>query len=233
MPDKEDLQLPKHVGYIVDGNRRWAKKHGLPTYEGHLAGYNTLKDVVVDTIEAGVPYVSIYAFSTENWKRGEGEVGKLMQLAHRLMKNDIKELLNRGIRVRFLGVKEGLSDQIIRDMQETEDKSKDLANGTVLVCFNYGGMREIADAARKCAEDGLQPAEITEAAIEQRLYVPDVPAVDIVVRTSGEHRLSNFMLWRVAYSEFIFLEKYWPEMTKEDVMDILDEYSKRSRRFGG
>ena len=231
--DAAPLVMPKHIGYIVDGNRRWARKHGLPTYEGHLAGYNTLKDIVVATIEAGVPYVSIYAFSTENWKRGEGETGKLMKLAHRLMKHDIKELLERGIRVRFLGIKDGLSDQIVEDMRATEERSKDLTNGTVLVCFNYGGMREIADAARACIEDGLKPHEVTEAAIEKRLYVPDVPPVDVVVRTSGEHRLSNFMLWRIAYSEFIFLEKYWPEMTKDDVADILKQYSTRSRRFGG
>lgn len=227
------VHTPKHIGYIVDGNRRWARTHGLPTYEGHLAGYNTLKDIVIATIEAGVPFVSIYAFSTENWKRDTGEVSKLMKLAHRLMKHDIKELTERGIRVRFLGIEEGLSEQIIKDMRETEERSKDLTNGTVLVCFNYGGMREITDAAKRCVEDGLNPEDITEEAIEQRLYVPDVPVVDVVVRTSGEHRLSNFMLWRVAYSEFIFLEKYWPEMTKEDVTDILNEYSKRSRRFGG
>lgn len=231
--ENRQSNIPRHVGYIVDGNRRWAKKHGLPTYEGHLAGYNTLKDIVIETVEAGVPFVSIYAFSTENWKRGEGEVGKLMKLAHRLATTDLKELLKRGIRVRFLGTYEGLSEQIISDMQAAEEKSKDLTTGTVLICFNYGGMREIADAAKRCIEDGLRPDEVTEKAIADRLYAPDAPPVDIVVRTSGEHRLSNFMLWHVAYSEFIFLDKLWPEMTKQDVTDILNEYSKRSRRFGG
>lgn len=233
MSDTDSPRVPQHIGYIVDGNRRWARQHGLPTYEGHLAGYNTLKDIVVATIESGVPFVSVYAFSTENWKRGEGEVGKLMKLAHRLMKSDIKELTRRGIRVRFLGIEDGLSEQIVRDMRETEERSKDLTNGTVLVCFNYGGMREVADAARRCVQDGLSPDEITEEAIEQRLYAPGVPPVDVVVRTSGEHRLSNFMLWRIAYSEFMFLEKFWPDMTKQDVTDILSEYSKRHRRFGG
>lgn len=234
MPEADEYSVkPRHVGYIVDGNRRWARSYGLPAYEGHLAGYNTLKEIVIATIEAGVPFVSVYAFSTENWKRGEGEVGKLMKLAHRLMKTDIKELTERGIRVRFLGVEDGLSEQIVKDMRETEEYSKDLTNGTVLVCFNYGGMREIADATRRCIEDGLTPEEVTEEAIQERLYVPDVPPVDVVVRTSGEHRLSNFMLWRVAYSEFIFVDKFWPAMTKEDVADILNEYSKRSRRFGG
>lgn len=231
--ETEQPIVPKHIGYIVDGNRRWARQHGLPTYEGHLAGYNTLKDIVIETIDAGVPYVSVYAFSTENWKRGEGETGKLMKLAHHMMKNDLKELIERGIRVRFLGIENGLSQQIIDDIRATEERSKAMTHGTVLVCFNYGGMREIVDATRRCIEDGLQPEEVTEEAVARRLYAPDVPPVDVVVRTSGEHRLSNFMLWRVAYSEFIFLEKFWPAMTKEDVADILSEYSNRSRRFGG
>ncbi|PLS80680.1 di-trans,poly-cis-decaprenylcistransferase [Candidatus Saccharibacteria bacterium] len=223
---------PQHIGFIVDGNRRWAKEHGIPTYEGHLAGYNTLKDTVIATIDAGVPFVSIYAFSTENWKRGEGEVGNLMKLAHRVMRNDIGELLNHGIRVKFIGTREGLSEQICKDMDETEERSKDLTNGTVAVCFNYGGQREIVDAARKCFEDGLTAEEITEEAIAKRLYFPELPPVDIVVRTSNEQRISNFMLWRTAYSEFMFLEKFWPDMTKQDVADIIEEYKRRSRRFG-
>lgn len=233
MSDYEELQLPTHIGYIIDGNRRWARTHGLPAYEGHLAGYNTLKDIVIATIEVGVPFVSIYAFSTENWRRGEGEVGKLMKLTHRIATSDLKELLQKGIRVRFLGTDEGLSDQLVKDIRTAEETSKGLTNGTVLICFNYGGMREIADAARRCVEDGLKPEEVTEAAIGQRLYAPDVPPVDVVVRTSGEQRLSNFMVWRVAYSEFMFLKKYWPDMTKQDVTAILEEYSNRHRRFGG
>lgn len=227
-----DETTPQHVGYIVDGNRRWAREHGLPSYEGHLGGYNTLKDIVIETIDAGVPYVSIYAFSTENWKRGDGEVGSLMKLAHRVMKSDIGELLKHGIRVRFLGTREGLSEQICKDMDETEERSKDLKHGTVAVCFNYGGQRELVDAARRCVEDGLAPQQITEEAIAERLYAPDIPPVDIVVRTSNEHRISNFMLWRTAYSEFLFLEKFWPDMTKQDVADIIEEYKRRSRRFG-
>lgn len=225
--------MPAHVGYIVDGNRRWARSHGLPIYEGHLAGYNALRDVVVATVRAGVPYVSVYAFSTENWKRGEGEVGKLMQLAHRLVRSELKDLVKEGIRVRFLGVPDGLSPQLLGDMRLTETETAEADRGTVLVCFNYGGQREIADAAAWCVRDGLAPEAITEAAIAERLYAPDVPPVDVVVRTSGEQRLSNFMLWRTAYSEFIFLEKYWPDMRPADVAGIIETYQVRGRRFGG
>ncbi len=241
MPDSSDTsavvgdaaaELPQHVGYIVDGNRRWAKSHGLPTYEGHLAGYNALRDIVIDTIHRGIPYVSVYAFSTENWKRGEGEVGKLMKLAHRLVKSELKDLVKEGIRVRFLGVPDGLSEQMIEDMRLTEETTRDAEKGTVLVCFNYGGQREIADAAAQCVRDGLSPDEVTEEAIARRLYTPDIPTVDVVVRTSGEQRLSNFMLWRSAYSEFIFLEKYWPDMRESDVTGIIDTYQRRKRRFG-
>ncbi len=225
--------LPEHLGFIIDGNRRWAKEHGLPAYEGHLAGYTALKDIVIYTLGRGVKYVSLYAFSTENWKRDAGEVSNLMKLTIRVATTDIKELIEHNIRVRFLGIKEGLSDKVIAAMENAEQQTKHLTGGTALVCFNYGGHREIADAARKCLEDGLSPAEITEQAIAERLYAPDIPPVDMVVRTSGEKRISNFMLWRVAYSEFMFLDKYWPIMTKTDVEAIIKEYSRRQRRFGG
>ncbi len=224
---------PRHIGYIVDGNRRWAKQHGLPTYEGHLAGYNTLKDIVLATIEAGVEYVSLYTFSTENWKREDKEVKYLMKLLHRLVKTDMQELLDNNIRVLFLGTNERLNEQIIKDMRFVEERSKDLTSGTVALCLNYGGQREIADAARKCVEDGLSGAEISESALAARLYHPEVPPIDLVVRTSGEQRLSNFMLWRAAYSEMMFIDKMWPDMKKEDVAAIIEEYNKRSRRFGG
>lgn len=224
---------PTHVGYIVDGNRRWAKSHGIPTYEGHLAGYNALKDVIFDTFECGVSYISIYAFSTENWKRGEGEVGKLMKLSLRVFKTDLHEFIERGVRIRVLGVADGLDDKLIEAAKSAEKQTQHLTNGTLCICFNYGGQREIADAMKKCVQDGLIADAITEAEIEKRLYAPDVPACDVVVRTSGEHRLSNFMLWRTAYSEFIFLDKFWPDMREADVAGIIEEYNKRSRRFGG
>lgn len=225
--------VPNHIGYILDGNRRWAKRHGVPTYEGHLAGYNSLKEVIFESIEQGVPYVSIYAFSTENWKRGEGEVGKLMKLAMRVFRSDLGEFIERGIRVRVLGIEDGLKPELIQAARSAEEQTKDLTSGTLCICFNYGGQREIVDAAKRCIQDGFDADQVTEEAIAERLYHPEVPAVDVVVRTSAEQRISNFMLWRVAYSEFMFLDKYWPEMTKDDVTAIIEEYNKRSRRFGG
>lgn len=229
----ETAQLPRHIGYIVDGNRRWARQHGLPTYEGHLAGYNTLKDIVLATIEAGIDYVSLYTFSTENWKRDDKEVKYLMKLLHRLVKTDLQELIDNNIRVQFLGIKDKLSNQIIEDMQIVEQKSQHLRRGTVALCLNYGGQREIVDAVKKCIEDGLRADEVTEESLAARLYHPEIPPVDLVVRTSGEQRLSNFMLWRSAYSEIIFINKLWPDMKKEDVGTIIKEYNKRTRRFGG
>jgi len=229
----ETSSVPTHIGYILDGNRRWAKKHGLPPYEGHLAGYTSLKDVILYTLEQpGVEFVSIYVFSTENWKRPEKEVAAIMKLAMRVFKTELKEFIKRGIRIRVMGVEEGLTDELITAAREAEEATKDLTNGTLCICFNYGGQQEILDAARRCIQDGLAPDEVTEEAFAARLYAADVPPVDLIVRTSGEQRLSNFMLWRSAYSEFIFLKKLWPDMRKEDVTAIIEEYGTRHRRIG-
>lgn len=230
---KEVAKLPTHIGYILDGNRRWAKQHGIPTYEGHLAGYAAVKDIVFDTIQRGVPYVSVYAFSTENWKRDKDEVDKLMGLTLRVAKTDIKEFIKNNVRVKFMGSLAGLSDKLTEAIDSAEKRTANLTGGTVCVCFNYGGQQEIVNAVREIVREGLDPEEIDEQVIANHLYVPEVPPVDIVVRTSGEQRLSNFMLWRSAYSEFLFLNKYWPDMTKYDVAAILEEYARRKRRFGG
>lgn len=229
---EEQKSVPRHIGYILDGNRRWAKSHGLPTYEGHLAGYDALKQVIFETAATGVEYVSIYAFSTENWKRGEGEVGKLMKLALHAFKKDLHEFIERGIRIRVMGVEDGLSDKLIAASRDAEAKTAHLTASTLCICFNYGGQREIVDAARSLIKEGVEAEEVTEELFAERLYVPDVPPVDLVVRTSGEQRLSNFMLWRIAYSEFIFLEKYWPDMRPRDVHDIIETYNTRHRRIG-
>jgi undecaprenyl diphosphate synthase len=229
----EPETVPTHIGYIVDGNRRWAKKHGIPTYEGHLAGYNAIIEVVLATIDAGVKYVSAYTFSTENWKRSESEISKIMGLVLRLLTSDIHILQENGIRLRVLGSRDRLSKGVLKAIDEAELKTAGNTRGTLAVCFNYGGQLEIADACKKIVQEGIAPEDITLDTIAEHLYVPEVPPLDIVVRTSGEQRTSNFMLWRAAYSEFIFLEKLWPDMTKDDVAAILEEYSRRGRRFGG
>lgn len=225
--------VPQHVGYIVDGNRRWAKQHGLPRYEGHLAGYNALQEVVTATFDAGVQYVSAYTFSTENWKRSGEEVSKLLGLTLRLLTADLHIFEERNIRLQILGSREGLSSKIIKAIDNAEARTTDNTSGTLAVCFNYGGQLEIAEACKKIVQSGVEAEDITPELIGQNLYAPGVPPIDLLVRTSGEQRLSNFMLWRAAYSELLFLDKLWPDMTKADVAGILSEYARRSRRFGG
>lgn len=233
MPDTEAPLIPRHVGYIVDGNRRWAKKHGLPAYEGHLAGYNTLKDIAIATVDSGVQYVSAYVFSTENWKRSADEVKKLMALVLKLVSSDLPEFHKRNIRLQVLGSREGVDKKILKAIDKAEGETAGNTGGIFALCFNYGGQLEIVDAVKKIVQSGISADEITEDTIAAHLYAPEVPPIDMVVRTSGEQRLSNFMLWRSAYSEFLFLKKTWPEMTKDDVAFIMKEYVKRQRRFGG
>lgn len=225
--------IPRHIGFIVDGNRRWAKQHGLPTYEGHLAGYNSIIEVVLASVDAGVEFVSAYTFSTENWKRSESEISKIMGLVLKLLTSDIHILQENDIRLRVLGSRDRLSKGVLKAIDEAEAKTADNKRGTLGVCFNYGGQLEIADACKKIIQAGTPAEEVTPEMIAENLYAPDIPPIDMVVRTSGEQRTSNFMLWRAAYSEFLFLEKPWPDMTKDDVTAILEEYSRRGRRFGG
>lgn len=231
MSEDQPQSIPLHLGFIVDGNRRWAKKHGLPTYEGHLAGHNALKEVLRTSVERGVKFTSFYVFSTENWKRAEDEVAHIMQLVIRLVKDDIKSLIKENTRLLVLGTREGVPEKVLKAIDEAEAKTAHCTRATVIFCFNYGGQLEIAHAAQKCVEDGV---EITPDAIRERLYGGlDVPDVDMIVRTSGEQRISNFMLWRAAYSEFLFLDKFWPDMRPADIDTIIKEYGARNRRFGG
>lgn len=224
---------PRHIGYIVDGNRRWAQQHGLPTYEGHLAGYNAVQEVVLATFDAGVQYVSAYIFSTENWKRSQREVSKLMSLALELLTSDLLIFDKRNIRLRILGSRENVSTRILKAIDNAEAKTANNTAGTLAICFNYGGRQEIMDACKKIVQSGIAAEDVTMDVIAENLYAPDVPDVDIIVRSSGEQRLSNFMLWRAAYSELFFIHKPWPDMTKEDVAGIIKEYLRRGRRFGG
>jgi undecaprenyl diphosphate synthase len=229
----EQLSIPQHIGFIVDGNRRWAKARGLPAYEGHLAGYKVLKDVALATLAAGVPFASAYVFSTENWKRSESEVSKLMGLILLAFKADLHVFIDENVRLKIVGSRERLSDKVKKVLDAAEAQTAHLTGGTFILCLNYGGQAEIVDACKKIVQSGVSANDITPELITENLYAPEVPPIDVVVRTSGEQRLSNFMLWRAAYSEFLFLDKLWPDMTKDDVTGILEEYSRRSRRFGG
>ena len=224
--------LPRHIGYILDGNRRWARQNGLPAYEGHLAGYNALKDVLLETLNQGVRYASAYVFSTENWKRSEEEVGRLMGLFLRVLEADIPIFIENNVRLRVIGSREGLSEVLQKAIDSAEEKTKDLTGGDLLLCLNYGGQLEITDAVKKIVQLGAQPDEVTPDLIAQYIYAPEVPPCDMIVRTSGEQRLSNFMLWRSAYSELMFIDKKWPDMCREDVTKIIEEYKNRQRRLG-
>lgn len=234
MPSQHTEQsvVPRHVGVIVDGNRRWARQHGLPTYEGHLAGYNAMKDVAIELLAEGVEYLSAYIFSTENWKRSADEVKKLMSLVLKLLSSDLPEFQKNNVRLRVLGSREGVDEKILKAIDRAEAETAGNTGGVLALCFNYGGHKEIAEAVQAIAKKGIAAEDITEAVIAEHLYAPEVPPVDIVVRTSGEQRLSNFMTWRTAYSEFLFIEKNWPDMKKEDARMIIDEFTKRQRRFG-
>lgn len=228
-----NIPTPTHIGYIVDGNRRWAKEHGLPTYEGHLAGYEALKDVVIETANAGVKYISLYTFSTENWKRAEEEVNGLMKLMMRLFKTDLHMLIDEGLRLVVLGSREGLPEKMSEAIDVAQEKTSAGTKATIAVCFNYGGQQELVYATQQMIQEGVKAEDVTIESFAQHLYHPDVPPCDLIVRTSQEQRLSNFMLWRSAYSEFIFLDKFWPDMRKADVTAIIEEYNRRQRRFGG
>lgn len=233
MAEENVSSPPGHVGYIIDGNRRWARAHGIPVYEGHLAGYNAMKDIAIETFARGTQYVSAYIFSTENWKRSADEVKKLMSLVLKLVSSDLPEFQVHNIRLRVIGSRNRVSDKLLKAIDKAEAETAGNTGGELLLCFNYGGRLEITDAVKKIVQSGVTAEDITEELITQNLYAPEAPPVDVVVRTSGEQRLSNFMLWRSAYSEFIFLNKNWPDMTKDDVAFIMDEYARRQRRFGG
>lgn len=228
-----DFNIPLHVGFVVDGNRRWAKERGLPAYEGHEAGYVQLKEVLIEILHRGVRYTSAFIFSTENWSRSKPEVDMLMKLFVRVLTSDVPVFIENNVRVRVVGSRERLSDRLVAAIENVEAKTGGLTGGTLLLCLNYGGHLEIAEACKKIIQSGAAAKDVTPELIAANLYEPDVPPCDMVVRTSGEQRLSNFMLWRAAYSELMFIDKKWPDMTKADVDDILEEYARRSRRFGG
>jgi undecaprenyl diphosphate synthase len=204
----------------------------MPSYEGHLAGYDKLKDVVIATFDMGVEYVTAYIFSTENWQRSQDEVKGLMNLVLKMLTSDLHVFEENDIKLRILGSREGVDKKIIKAMDNAESKTANNKRGVLALCFNYGGRLEIVDAIKQIINSGIKPNKINAELIEQYLYSPDIPDIDLVLRTSGEKRLSNFMLWRTAYSEMIFINKNWPDMKKSDVRAALNEYTRRQRRFG-
>lgn len=230
--DSPHNELPRHIGIILDGNRRWAKEQGLPSIEGHRKGSENFSEVVRHLFDKGVEYVSAFVFSTENWRRTEEEVSYLMRLVVKLTNDSLDEFNEAGIRMRILGSRDRLSKSVLKAVEKAESTTADNTKGTLALCFNYGGHEEIIQAARALVSKGIQPEEINEETFEQALYCPDIPALDMVVRTSGEQRLSGFMLYRAAYAELIFMEKYWPDVTPADMDEVLGVYATRQRRYG-
>ena len=216
----------------MDGNRRWAASQGLPKLEGHRKGYENLKTIATAAYDAGVEYLSAYIFSTENWKRSEEEVGYLMKLVVDVFSKDIDTLIEKDVRVVFLGSRGKISKTVRKAIEGAEERSKDKTGGTLALCFNYGGHLEIVDAVKQIVAEGVSEDEIDEETIEKHLYYPDVPPVDLMIRTSGEQRISNFMLWRMSYAELYFTDKHWPAFSVDDLNAAFEEYASRQRRFG-
>lgn len=224
--------VPRHIGIIMDGNRRWAEKQGLPSKQGHTEGLEALRVVIKTAFELGVAYVSVYAFSTENWRRAEEEKGHLMMLLVRGVDKYLQDFDRAGIRIIFVGQRDRLDKKVIQAIERAEESTKHNNKGNLVICFNYGGQQEIVDAVKKIVASGVSSEAVTIDTIQAHLYAPEVPPLDLVIRTSGEQRLSNFMLWRAAYSELYFVDKLWPDFTPLDLQNALKAYAVRKRRFG-
>lgn len=233
MQQNSSVTVPVHLGLILDGNRRWARDQGLPTLEGHRKGYENLKTIARHAFEKGVQYVSAYIFSTENWDRSQEEVDYLMNLAMKIAIKDSKQLIKENIKIVVLGIEDKVPPKLIKAWRDAEEDSKDNTGGTLALCFNYGGSRELTDAVKNILAEGITEDEVTEQTIAEHLYHPEVPEVDFMVRTSGEQRISNFLLWRMRYAELYFAPMHWPALTTDDLDDAFEEYKNRNRRFGG
>lgn len=229
-------QMPRHVGIIMDGNGRWAKKRGLPRKAGHSQGAKVFKQTVEDCRDLGIKYVTVYAFSTENWKRPADEVDAIMKLLEKYL-DDIKNMSQKNTRIIFLGDKSPFDNSIRQRLEEVEEVSAHNDGLYLMVALNYGGRDEIVRAAAKIARDyknGLIDVDkLTESDFENYLYTKDIPPVDLVIRPSGEQRLSNFLIWQSAYAEFVFMDVLWPDFKKKDLIAACEEYAARNRRFGG
>ena len=229
--------LPEHLAIIMDGNGRWAKKRFTPRSMGHRAGAAKFKAITRYCSKIGIKYLTVYAFSTENWKRPEEEVGALMGLFKQYLKDALEDLLNDDIKIRFLGDTSMFSADLQELIAETIETGKTRTGMVLNLAMNYGSRAEITRAAQNLAEQvkngALQPSEITEQMLSDHMYTYGEPDPDLIIRPSGEYRLSNFLLWQSAYSELIFMDVLWPDFTMEDLEHCLDEYAKRNRRFGG
>ena len=237
LPANAEPKPPVHVAIIMDGNGRWAAARGLPRAEGHRRGVEALRRTIRAAGEIGIEVITIFSFSAENWSRPASEIGELMGLLRRFIRNDLAELHKSNVRVRIIGEREGLEPDIARLLVEAEELTRANDGLTLVVAFNYGARQELMRAARRIAEAAiagrLEPGEVTMDTVAGFLDAPDLPDPDLIIRTSGEQRLSNFLLWQSAYSELVFVPTYWPDFDRAALEAAIREYQQRERRFGG
>ncbi len=225
-------RVPRHIAVIMDGNGRWAKKRGLPRLLGHRQGTENLRRIIKACVRAGVRYLTIYAFSTENWGRPQDELKGLMQIFNDAFVNEISELVREGVRILHIGQREGIPADLLNKIDQAVERSEDNRRLILSVGLNYGGRNEIMHAVRKIVASGVAPEEVTEALISENLFTAGTPDPDLVIRTSGEYRISNFLLWQSAYAEWDFPETLWPDFGVEELYASIERYAKRDRRFG-
>jgi len=234
IPGIDPSRIPNHIACVMDGNGRWAQRRGLKRTDGHAAGEEALFDAVEGALDLGVKWFTVYAFSTENWKRPADEVRYLMGFNERILRGHRDDMASRGVRMRFAGRRDWrVPKRLLRLMDETVEMTSHGRTMTFTIAFNYGGRAEIIDAVRAMVDDGWQGDKITEKTLRRYLYDPEMPDPDLMVRTSGEHRISNFLLWELAYSELVFPDVLWPDFRREHLFEAVREYQARERRFGG
>jgi len=226
-------KLPVHVAIIMDGNGRWAKERGLPRIMGHKVGAESVREIIRTAKEIGIKYLTLFTFSTENWKRPEEEVNFLMDMLKQLLRDEVEELKRNGVRLRAMGRLDMLPQRVKEELEYAERETEMNKDLTVILALSYSGRAEIVDAVKKIIRKAPDPEYVTEDTFGNFLYLPDVPEPDLMIRTSGEMRISNFMLWQLAYTELYFTKTLWPDFRREEFLKIIDDYTKRERRFGG
>ena len=231
-PPLEPADIPRSVAIIMDGNSRWAAGQGLTVADGHREGTRALRRTVEAAIDLGIESLTVYAFSTENWLRPPAEVDALMEIFGETIERELPDLAKQGVRTRFVGRRDRVSDELRERMENLEDETAHRDRLNLWIAFDYGGRAELADAARRLVEAGLRPDEIDEEALAKFLYAPELPDPDLLIRTSGELRISNFLLWQLAYAELVFTDRRWPEFGEDDLRTAVVEYAARQRRFG-
>ena len=229
---KYQADFPLHIAIIIDGNGRWAQARHRPRVFGHQAGVKTVRRIVEDAADIGISHLTLYSFSTENWTRPKAEIAALFALLRQYVEDDLETLDHNNVRVRILGSREGLKDDLLELIDRVESRTKDNTEFNLNIAFNYGGRDEILRATAKAIENGADANALTEADINAHLDTADIPEPDLVIRTSGEKRISNFLMWQTAYSEFVFTDVLWPDFAKKDLENAIAEFQNRERRFG-